>query len=57
MSQLLPVNSRGSVLKQVLKLEDNKELFQDHALKHEDSREPKYQSDVLVKNMETKSVA
>ena len=56
MSPLLPVNSRGWVLKQVVKLEDNRELVQDLALKHEDSREPKYQSGVLVKDMETISV-
>ena len=37
-------------------LEDNRELFQDQALKHEDSRELRYQSDVLVKNMDTLSV-
>ena len=44
------------MLKQVVKLEVNRELVQDHALKHEDSREPKYQSGVLVKDMETISV-
>ena len=37
----------------VVKLEDNRELVQDQALKHEDSRELKYQSNVFVKNMET----
>ena len=44
------------MLKKVVMLEDNGELFQDQALKHEDSRELIYQSDVLVKNMDTLSV-
>ena len=44
------------MLKKVVMLEDNRELFQDQALKHEDSRKLIYQSDVLVKNMETLSV-
>ena len=38
------------VLKQVVKLEDNRELVQGHDMEHENSRE---QSDLLVKNMET----
>ena len=41
------------LLKKVVMLEDNRELFQDQALKHEDSRELRYQYD---KNMETISV-
>ena len=44
------------MLKKVVMLEDNRELFQDQALKHVDSRELIYQSDVLVKNMETISI-
>ena len=44
------------MLYQVVKLEDNRDLVQDEALKHEDSRDPRYQYDVLVKNMETISV-
>ena len=44
------------MLDQVVKLEDNRELVQYQALKHKDSRELLYQSDVLVKNMETISV-
>ena len=31
-------------------------MLEDQALKHEDSRELRYQSDVLVKNMDTLSV-
>ena len=31
-------------------------MQEDQALKHEDSRELRYQSDVLVKNMDTLSV-
>ena len=34
-------------------LEDNRELVQEQALKHKDSRELRFQSDDLVKNMET----
>ena len=56
MPPLLTVNSREWVLKQIVMLEDNSELVQDQALKHEESRELRYQSDVLVKNMETISV-
>ena len=41
------------MLDQFVKLEDNRELVQDQALKHEDSRELRYQYD---KNMETISV-
>ena len=55
MPPLLTLNSREWVLKKVVMLEDNRELFQDQALKHEDSRELIYQSDVLVKNMDTLS--
>ena len=44
------------MLKKVVMLDDNRDLFQDQALKHEDSRELIYQSDVLVKNMDTLSV-
>ena len=44
------------MLIKVVMLEDNRELLQDQALKHEDSRELIYQSDVLVKNMDTLSV-
>ena len=44
------------MLKQVVMLEENRELVYDQALKHEDSRELRYQSDVLVKNMDTLSV-
>ena len=40
----------------VVKLEDNRELVQDQALKHEDRSVLKYQSNVLVKNIETISV-
>ena len=35
---LLTVNSKEWVLKQVVKLEDNRELVKDQAWKHEDSR-------------------
>ena len=56
MPPLLTVNCRESMLDQVVKLEDNRELVQYQALKHKDSRELLYQSDVLVKNMETISV-
>ena len=41
------------VLKQVVKLEDNRELVQGHDIQHENSRELRYQSDLFVKNMET----
>ena len=44
------------MLDQVVKLEDNRELVQYQALKQKDSRELRYQSNMLVKNMETKSV-
>ena len=53
MPPLLTVNRREWVLKQVVKSEENRELDQDQALKHEGSRELKYQSMLLVKNMET----
>ena len=56
MPSLLTVNSGEWVLKQVVKLGDNRELVQDQAFKHADSRELRYQSDVLVKNMVTLSV-
>ena len=56
MPPLLTVNTRVWVLYQVVKLEDNRDLVQDEASKHEDSRDPRYQYDVLVKNMETISV-
>ena len=56
MPPLLTVNSRERLLKQVEKLEDNRELDQDQALKHENNRELIFQSNVLVKNMETISV-
>ena len=46
---MLTVYSREWVLEKGLMLEDQ-------ALKHEDSRELRYQSDVLVKNMDTLSV-
>ena len=52
MPPLLTVNRREWVIKQVVKLEENRELDQDQALKHEDRRELKYQSNLLVKNME-----
>ena len=53
MPPLLTVNRREWVIKQVVKLEENRELDQDQALKHEDRRELKYQSNLLVKDMET----
>ena len=56
MPPLLTVNSREWLHKQVEKLEDNRELDQDQALKHENIRELIFQSNVLVKNMETISV-
>ena len=56
MPPLLTLNSREWVLKKVVMLDNNRDLFQDQALKHEDSRELIYQSDVLVKNMDTLSV-
>ena len=43
------------MLKQVVKLEDNRELVQDQTLKHSDSRELRCKLNKLVKNMETKS--
>ena len=52
MPPLLTLNSREWVLIKVIMLRDNRELFQDQALKHEDRRELKYQSNLLVKNME-----
>ena len=56
MPPLLTVNSREWLLKQVEKLEDKRELDQDQALKHENNRELIFQSNVLVKNMETINV-
>ena len=53
MPPLLTVNRREWVIKQVVKLKENRELDQDQALKHEDRRELRYQSNLLVKNMET----
>ena len=53
MPPLLTVNRREWVIKQVVKLEENRELDQNQALKHEDRRELKYQYNLLVKNMET----
>ena len=53
---MLTVNRREWLLKKVEKLEDNRELDQDQALKHEDNRELIFQSNELVKNMETISV-
>ena len=53
MPPLLTVNRREWVIKQVVKLKENRELDQDQALKHEDRRELKYQSNLLVKDMET----
>ena len=53
MPPLLTVNRREWVIKHVVKLEENRELDQDQALKHEDRRELKYQSNLLVKDMET----
>ena len=44
------------LLKKVVMLEDNRELFQDQALKQEDNRELIFQSNVLVKNMDILSV-
>ena len=44
------------MLDQVIMVEDNRELFQDQALKHEDSSDLRYQYDVLIKNMEDISV-
>ena len=44
------------VLKQVVRLEDNRELVQDQTLKHSDSRELRCQSNMLGKNMKTISV-
>ena len=48
---MLTVNCRELLLVQVVTLEDNRKLVQDKALKHEDSQELRYQSDMLVKNM------
>ena len=48
MPPLLTVYSREWLLKQVEKLEDNRELDQDQALKHEDSRELIYKSIYLI---------
>ena len=56
MPPLLTVISGEWLIEQVVKLEDNRELVQDQALKHEDRSVLKYQSNVLVKNMETISV-
>ena len=56
MPPLLTVISREWLIKQVEKLEDNSELDQDQALKHENNRELIFQSNVLVKNMETINV-
>ena len=56
MPPLLTIDIRVWLLDQVVKLEDNRELVQDKALKDEDSRELRYQSIWLVKNVETKSV-
>ena len=56
MPPLLTVNRWKWLLKQVEKLEDNRELDQDQALNHEDNRELIFQSNELVKNMETISV-
>ena len=50
------VNSREWLLDQVVMLEENRELVQDQALKNEDSRDLRYEYDVLVKNMETITV-
>ena len=41
------------MLKQVVRLEDNRELVQDQTLKHSDSRELICQSNMLGKNMKT----
>ena len=56
MPPLLTIDIRVWLLDQVVKLEDNRKLVQDKALKDEDSRELRYQSIWLVKNVETKSV-
>ena len=56
MPPLLTVISGEWLIEQVVKLEDNRELVQDQAMKHEDRSVLKYQSNVLVKNMETISV-
>ena len=56
MPPLLTVNSMKWVLKKIVKLEDNRELVQDQDMQHENSRELRYQSDLMVKNMETISV-
>ena len=48
MPPLLTVNRREWVIKQVVKLEENRELDQDQALKHEDRRELKYQSNLAL---------
>ena len=48
---LLTVNSMKWVLKKIVKLEDNRELVQDQDMQHENSRELRYQSDLMVKNM------
>ena len=53
---LLTVNSGEWVLKQVVELEDNREIVKDQALKHKDNRDQIFQSNMLVKNMETISV-
>ena len=53
---LLTVNSMKWVLKKIVKLEDNRELVQDQDMQHENSRELRYQSDLMVKNMEIISV-
>ena len=53
MPPLLTVNRREWVIKHVVKLEENRKLDQDQASKHEDRRELKYQSNLLVKDMET----
>ena len=44
------------VLKQVVRLEDNRELVQDQTLKHSDSRELICHSNMLGKNMKAISV-
>ena len=56
MPPLLTIISGEWLIEQVVKLEDNREFVQDQALKHEDRSVLKYQSNVLVKNMETISV-
>ena len=55
MTTLLTANSRELMPDHVLKLEDNSELVQDQAVKHEKRKELRYQYDVLVRNMETLS--